>query len=74
LVNITFLGMFAVGMAGQPRRVATYAAMFGKGNLVSTLVAYLIGIGMLVMLYTVMSSWPHGPVAPGSVPSPPTLL
>jgi len=45
-----------------------------KGNLVSTLVAYLIGIGMLVMLYTVVSSWPHGPRAPGSVRSPPTLL
>lgn len=64
--NITFLGMFAVGMAGQPRRVATYASLFGRGNLVSTLGAYLIGIGMLTLLYAVVTSWRHGPLAPAN--------
>jgi len=62
--NITFLGMFAVGLAGQPRRVVTYAHLFATGNFVSTIGAYLIGIGMLFLLYGVISSWRHGELAP----------
>jgi cytochrome c oxidase subunit 1 len=58
--NVTFMGMFAVGLAGQPRRVVTYAHLFATGNLVSTIGAYTIGIGMLVLLYAVISSWRHG--------------
>jgi len=58
--NVTFLGMFMVGLAGQPRRVADYDAMFATGNLVSTAGAYVIGIGMLVFLHAVLHSWRHG--------------
>ena len=54
--NVTFLGMFAVGLSGQPRRVVHYDNMFAVGNLVSTMGAYTIGIGMLVLLYAVVSS------------------
>ena len=65
--NVTFLGMFAVGLAGQPRRVFHYDSAFrGSGNLVSTMGAYTIGIGMLVLLYAVMSSWRHGQIAPAN--------
>jgi cytochrome c oxidase subunit 1 len=64
--NVTFLGMFAVGLAGQPRRVFTYAHMFATGNFVSTMGAYTIGIGMLLLLYAVVSSWRHGPIAPAN--------
>jgi cytochrome c oxidase subunit 1 len=64
--NVTFLGMFAVGLAGQPRRVFTYDHMFAVGNFVSTMGAYTIGVGMLVLLYAVVSSWRHGPVAPAN--------
>ncbi len=58
--NVTFLGMFAVGLAGQPRRVADPSAMFAAGNLVSSLGAYVIGAGMLVYLYAVVHSWRGG--------------
>ena len=58
--NVTFLGMFMVGLAGQPRRVADYDSMFAAGNLVSTAGAYVIGIGMLVFLYAVLHSWRSG--------------
>ena len=58
--NVTFLGMFVVGLAGQPRRVEHYDAVFGTGNTVSTYGAYTIGLGMLVLLYAVVSSWRHG--------------
>jgi cytochrome c oxidase subunit 1 len=64
--NVTFMGMFAVGLAGQPRRVFTYDHIFQAGNFVSTMGAYTIGIGMLVLLYAVVSSWRHGEVAPAN--------
>jgi cytochrome c oxidase subunit I len=64
--NVTFMGMFAVGLAGQPRRVFTYDHMFTVGNFVSTMGAYTIGIGMLVLLYAVVSSWRHGEIAPAN--------
>ncbi len=64
--NVTFIGMFAVGLAGQPRRVEHYASLFGVGNFVSTMGAYTIGIGMLVLLYAVVSSWRHGAPAPSN--------
>jgi cytochrome c oxidase subunit 1 len=62
--NVTFLGMFMVGMEGQPRRVVHYDNVFQSGNFISTLGAYVIGIGMLVLLYAVVSSWRHGELAP----------
>ncbi len=64
--NVTFLGMFAVGLAGQPRRVADPSAMFATGNLVSTIGAYVIGIGMLIFLYAVVHSWIGGQIAPAN--------
>jgi cytochrome c oxidase subunit 1 len=64
--NVTFLGMFAVGLAGQPRRVFTYPHMFATGNFISTIGAYFIGIGMLITLYNVISSWRSGLVAPAN--------
>jgi cytochrome c oxidase subunit 1 len=62
--NVTFLGMFAAGLAGQPRRVVHYDSVFGVANLVSSIGAYVIGLGMLILLYAVVSSWRHGPIAP----------
>ena len=64
--NVTFIGMFAVGLAGQPRRVEHYDNTFAVGNLVSSLGAYTIGIGMLVLLWAVVSSWRRGVVAPAN--------
>jgi cytochrome c oxidase subunit 1 len=46
--------------------VYTYDEMFRVGNLVSTIAAYCIGIGMLIMLYAVISSWRSGPKAPAN--------
>lgn len=62
--NVTFGGMFIVGLQGQPRRVEAYAALFNKGNLITSIGAAVIMSGMLVLLYGVISSWRHGVVAP----------
>ena len=62
--NIAFLSMFFVGLAGQPRRVEAYAAIFDRGNMITTVGAYLIMTGMLILLYGVISSWRSGAKAP----------
>jgi cytochrome c oxidase subunit I len=64
--NVTFMGMFAVGLAGQPRRVVTYPQLFATANFISTIGAYVIGIGMLFLMYAVISSWRHGELAPSN--------
>jgi cytochrome c oxidase subunit 1 len=64
--NVVFMGMFAVGLAGQPRRVFNYDHIFAVGNMVSSIAAYFIGLGMLVTLYNVISSWRRGPIAPAN--------
>ena len=62
--NIAFIGMFMVGLAGQPRRVDTYAAIFSRGNMITTGGAYMIMAGMLVLLHGVITSWRSGAKAP----------
>ena len=62
--QVLFIGMFMVGAMGQPRRVAEYSSTFAIGNLVSTLGAYSVGLGMLVLLGNVIYSWRSGPIAP----------
>jgi cytochrome c oxidase subunit 1 len=64
--NVAFISMFAGGLAGQPRRVEHYAITFQTSNTISTIAAYVIGIGMLVLLYAVISSWRRGAVSPAN--------
>lgn len=64
--NVTFMGMFAVGLAGQPRRVSAYSSLFAHGNLISTIGAYTIFIGMLIFLSAIIHSWIAGEVAPAN--------
>jgi len=64
--NVTFLGMFAVGLAGQPRRVEHYDSIFSTGNFVSSIGAYTIGLGMLILLWAVVGSWRRGEIAPAN--------
>lgn len=58
--NVAFMGMFVVGLAGQPRRVEAYNSMFNRGNQITTGGAYVIMIGMLILLYAIISSWRNG--------------
>ena len=62
--NVAFMGMFMVGLAGQPRRVEAYAEMFSRGNAITTGAAFVIMAGMLVLLWAVIYSWRHGQKAP----------
>jgi cytochrome c oxidase subunit 1 len=62
--NILFLGMFIAGAEGQPRRVTNYASIYAHANLISTIGAYMVGTGFIVLLWAVVHSWRHGVIAP----------
>jgi cytochrome c oxidase subunit 1 len=65
--NVTFLSMFYNGLDGMPRRVANYQPQFHVANVISTIGAYVIAVGMLIFLYAIITSWRHGKLA-GSNP------
>jgi cytochrome c oxidase subunit I len=60
--NFTFLPMYVLGVLGMPRRVYTYQP--GQGweiwNLVSTLGGYVIALGVITLLYNLLSSLRRG--------------
>jgi cytochrome c oxidase subunit 1 len=82
-VNVTFFPMHFVGLMGMTRRVYTYLPSTGWGplNLLSTVGAFIIALGVLVFVGNVLASWRAG-AASGedpwgadtlewSIPSPP---
>ena len=64
--QVTFLSMFVAGLQGMPRRVLQFDNAFDISNWISTIGAYCIGIGMLIFLYAVITSWRNGKVAPSN--------
>ena len=56
--NITFFPMHWLGFDGMPRRIATYPEGMGwdVSNLVSTIGAFVLAIGILIFLYNVVYS------------------
>ena len=64
--NLTFLPMHVSGLRGMPRRVFTYPA--GRGlevpNLVSSIGAFIIAAGVLVLVWDVLRSKKKQPYAP----------
>lgn len=58
--QITFMAMFAAGNLGMPRRVFQYSELFLLSNQISTVGAYIIGVGMLIFLGALISSWTSG--------------
>ncbi len=62
--QVLFVGMFISGSLGMPRRVADYSSEFAVTNLISTAGAYTVGVGMVILLYAVISSWRSGEIAP----------
>jgi cytochrome c oxidase subunit 1/cytochrome c oxidase subunit I+III len=81
--NVAFLPMHLTGLMGMPRRVYTYPAETGWGpiNLLSTVGAFMLAIGILMVLVDVLVSLRRGAVAgpnpwdaptlEWSIPSPP---
>ena len=63
-VNLTFFPQHFLGLAGMPRRYPDYPAAFSGWNFVSSLGAYIGGLGLVVFLYVVFRTLMAGqPVA-----------
>ncbi|WP_026679060.1 cytochrome aa3 quinol oxidase subunit I [Fictibacillus gelatini] len=59
--NICFLPQFFLGLDGMPRRIFTYGADTGwfSLNMLSTVGAFLMGAGFIVLVYNVYYSFRH---------------
>ncbi|MDO8731885.1 MAG: cbb3-type cytochrome c oxidase subunit I [Actinomycetota bacterium] len=64
--QVTFMSMFVSGLQGMPRRVLQFDNAFNIANWISTIGAYFIGIGMLIFLYAIFTSWRSGKAAPSN--------
>ena len=63
--NLVFFPMHILGLDGMPRRVYTYVAETGWGdlNMLATIGAFTMGIGALIFVINVLYSLRCGPVA-----------
>ena len=64
--NLTFGPMHLVGIDGMPRRVADYAEQYATWNAIISISAFIFGLSFLIFLYNMITSWRHGPIAPGN--------
>jgi cytochrome c oxidase subunit 1 len=64
--HVTFIPQFFAGVAGMPRRVATYAPAFQGWNRASTLGAFVLALGMGLALYGLLASLRGGRLAPAN--------
>ena len=64
--QLCFLSMFVAGLQGMPRRVLQFDNLFNVSNWISTIGAYGIGIGMLIFLYAIITSWRSPVIAPAN--------
>ena len=65
-IQVTYYGQFWEGFQGMPRRVANYAPLFQTANQISSMGAYVLMSGWLILLYVIVSSWRHGEIAPAN--------
>jgi cytochrome c oxidase subunit I len=67
--NITFFPMHWLGTLGMPRRIADYQELAASypavhgWNAVITVGALLQGLGFVVFMYNMATSWSRGPIA-----------
>lgn len=54
-MNLTFLPMHFLGLAGMPRRIPDYALQFTNFNQICTVGAFIFGIAQLLFLYVIIS-------------------
>jgi len=54
--NVTFFPQHFLGLAGMPRRIVDYNAMFTEFNVVSSLGAFVFGLSHLLLLYIIIKT------------------
>lgn len=55
-MNVTFLPMHFLGLAGMPRRIPDYALQFTDFNQLCTIGAFIFGLAQLIFLYIVLKA------------------
>ena len=64
--NVTFFPQFILGAMGMPRRYFDYLPAYEHLNKISTVGSWLIGIGFLFGLYTILNGLKSGAKAPAN--------
>jgi cytochrome c oxidase subunit 1 len=64
--NVTFIPQFFAGVAGMPRRYATYAAVFQTNNRVSTVGSFILAAGLCLAIGGLLASLARGRRAPAN--------
>ena len=64
-LNLTFLPMHVLGLAGMPRRIADYSPTAGWNdlNLAATIGGFMVGASTLVLLWNIYTSLRSGKIA-----------
>jgi cytochrome c oxidase subunit 1 len=63
---LTFVPQFVIGLAGAPRRYATYAQVFQGPNRLSTVGAFVLTLGLALSLWSLLASLLRGARAPAN--------
>lgn len=81
--NVLYFPLFVIGLQGMPRRYYDYIPKFHTGHFISTIGAFILAIGLIIMLYNLFRSARKGEPAPANpwdsksiewtIPSPPPL-
>ncbi len=66
-VNVTFLPMHFLGLAGMPRRIPDYALQFVEFNQIVSIGAFTFGATQLLFLYIILKTIKGGPKATDQV-------
>jgi cytochrome c oxidase subunit 1 len=61
--NILYFPLFIIGLQGMPRRYYDYLPQFHTGHFISTMGAYILSVGLILMIYNFMRSSQKGSVA-----------
>jgi heme/copper-type cytochrome/quinol oxidase subunit 1 len=59
-IYLLFSMMLLLGIEGMPRRWYTYPVQYATPNLLASIGAYLIGVGVVIMLANLVYSWLYG--------------
>lgn len=79
--NLLYFPLFIIGLQGMPRRYFDYLPQFQTGHFLSTIGAFILITGLIMMIYNLVRASKHGELAPANpwhgvtlewqIPSPP---
>jgi cytochrome c oxidase subunit 1 len=64
--NLTFFVQFVAGSQGMPRRYASYPAEFQTHHVISTIGAYVLAVGLFIVLFNWIAALRKGRTAPAN--------